>query len=237
MPRSERSAPDTPEVLRVDRLRRLTVVGVVSNLIVLLSIAALLITAHLRSEPLTLLGVEMAARQPAVGPGLPDGSVIAVLADRCPYPWRPYPPAQGRFVLGAGTAATVGTDAEGLLLSAHLPGHIGGQGSVELTLAEIPSHTHRLMIAEGKPGSAGLLFGVLDDRTSVTADVSVPFSLGKPYEHGRERVLDLLEPAGGIITGDGRPAARRHDNIPPFVALTFCIHTAEVPLHAFDALP
>ena len=183
--------------------------------------------AHLTDRPINPF-----ASPPPTSPGptaLPEGSVIAVAGDTCPAPWREYRQAQGRFLLGAGPGAN--RDADGAWLTPHRAGEAGGRAGVALTLADLPPHLHRLSIGERRPDASDLPFalgGVAEADAEV--GVTAPFAAHRyPQAWGRERSVEAMESVGGVVTSDGRQVARRHDNVPPFVALTFCILTNGVP--------
>ena len=202
-------------------------------LVALAGIAALSLTRG------GLAGLPIAAGAGAGGAApvpLPDGMVIAVAADACPYPWRDYRPAQGRFVIGAGSGAALNLDANGVLLGGHEAGETGGQAGVELLLADVPPHTHRLAVAEAWPGTEGLVRDGLGAEAGATLGILAPFAIKPPTRVRRHDLVAPLESVGGVITSHRRSAARRHATIPPFVALTYCVYTRAQPLEAVTTL-
>jgi hypothetical protein len=213
-----------------------TVLGVAA----LLSVAGMLWGSYLSGRPVDLLG--MVAGAPGAGPPLPEGAVIAVQGGTCPRPWQPYLPAQGRFVLGAGAGEALNLDANGLLVPVRKPGETGGQAGVELLIPDIPPHAHRLSIAEvaPPPGRDGSLkrppgevaVGIPEAADGLIYGIITPFASKRGLGWRKHRVVDLLEPVGGVITSDRRFAARRHDNLPPFVSLTFCTYAPGTPVVA-----
>jgi microcystin-dependent protein len=228
VPQTPTSGPDAPAPSQDSGgVRRLTAALLGLNAVAVLALVVLVGTAALQP---TIFSRGLAPRPAGPGPALPDGAVVAVLADACPYPWRPFAPAEGRFVIGAATGGTPSADAAGTLLAARAPGTTGGLAAVELAPADVPSHTHRLRAVGASPGAEGVPFVQVDEAGPVAA-ILVPFGGKRP----RERIVDVLEPSGGVIATDGRRRARAHDNVPPFVALTHCIYTADLPLQPAEA--
>jgi hypothetical protein len=194
----------------------------------LLSLVGVAWVSYLRGRPVNFLGFELAGA-PTGGTEIPPGAVIAFVGETCPEPWQPYRPAAGRFVLGAGSA--MNRDADDIELPVLRAGDVGGQAGVALQLPDIPPHSHRLGIGRLEPGRPIAL--------PLPADDALPqFGVAAPFLHkstlGRAKydLLDALESAGGLPTRLGGVAARRHDNIPPFVALTYCVFSAEFMLDA-----
>jgi hypothetical protein len=187
-----------------------------------IALAALVLmvgAAYLAGRPINLLSSGPSALQGSVS--LPEGSVIAVAADDCPPPWRMYRQAQGRFLLGAGPGGN--RDGDDAWLTPYRAGATGGRAGIALTLADLPPHLHRLSIGKSTSGFGDHPFalgGVFDADVGITA----PFAVHRyPKSMGREKPVEAMESVGGVVTSDGTVKARRHDNVPPFVALTFCI--------------
>jgi microcystin-dependent protein len=173
-------------------------------------------------------------------PPIPDGAVIAVQGDTCPRPWRTYLPAQGRFVLGAGVGGALNFDANGVLTPVRKSGETGGRAGVELTIGEIPPHTHRFAVGRSVSNWTGshaqtvrnsaplsIVVGMPDGEPS--GGIAAPFAVKRGSGWRDYDVVDALESVGGVITSDRRYAAAKHDNMPPFVALTFCIYSSTLP--------
>jgi hypothetical protein len=218
--------------------------AMLAGAVALLSLAGMAWFSHLRGRPVDLFGVWVAGA-PSVGPPLPEGTVIAVQGETCPRPWQAYLPAQGRFVLGAGAGEALNLDANGMLVPVRHAGDIGGQAGVELLIADIPPHTHRLSIGEvapppsrdgrvrplqAPPGEVAV--GLPEAAEERDFGIIAPFAGKRGLGWRNHRVIDALEPVGGVVTTDRRHVARRHDNIPPFVALTFCTYSPGTPLAA-----
>ena len=189
--------------------------------------------AYLNGRSVSVFGLRVAGT-PGAGPALPEGAVIAVLGETCPSPWRAYPPAQGRFLIGAGASEARNLDADGVLLPVRRPGETGGESGVELRISDLPPHTHRLALAEVAPGQEGRIAFAIQRGVAERPGVFMPFALKTSTTIATQgfTVLAPLETVGGIFTSDRRFAARRHNNVPPFVALTFCLYAPGEPLMA-----
>jgi hypothetical protein len=217
--------------------------AVVLGAVAFLSLVGMAWASYLRGRPVEVLG-DWLGGPPGAAPSLPDGAVIAVQGETCPYPWQDYPPAQGRFVLGAGSGAAMNLDANGVLVPVRSAGETGGQAGVELQLADIPPHTHRFALGKSVPGWSGghgavgvqnapavkIVVGTLAGEPSV--GIVAPFAMKRGLGWRGYELVDALEPVGGVITSDRRFAARRHDSIPPFVALTICTYSPGTPIIA-----
>jgi hypothetical protein len=226
-------------------LRRAASVATLLGAAALLSVVGMAWGSYLRGRPVDLLGVWVAGA-PGAGPAVPEGAVIAVQAEHCPRPWQAYRPAEGRFVIGAGSGAALNLDANGVLLGGHEAGETGGKAGVELLIADIPPHTHRFGVGHAVPGWSGvhgavgtvgapavdIAVGVLGATGEPTSGIVAPFVPKRGLGWRNYDVVDALETVGGVITSDRRLAARRHDNIPPFVALTFCTYSPGTPIVA-----
>jgi hypothetical protein len=57
--------------------------------------------------------------------------------------WQPYPPAEGRFIIGYGSSE----DASGQTKEFKPVGKTGGEYAHQLTVAELPGHSHELPFA------------------------------------------------------------------------------------------
>lgn len=80
----------------------------------------------------------------AAAGGLPSGAVMAFLLANCPTGWSPLVNAVGRVIVGAGTypANADVPDASNATTTYGL-GQLGGEMDHQLTIAEMPSHTHQ----------------------------------------------------------------------------------------------
>lgn len=127
---------------------------------------------------------------------LPNGTVIAVLGDMCPSPWRLFEAGAGRFLVGAGTAAHP--------LSSRRPGITGGEEAHILTLEEMPRHSHEVNVR------------------SIDAD---PLSPRRHYltMSPDAPVLTLQTAAAGGPQASELGSAKPHNTMPPFLSINFCI--------------
>jgi hypothetical protein len=216
-----------------DLLAQLSRLATALAALALLSLVGLAWASYPRGRPVDLFGVRLAVA-PSQGSSLPAGAVIVTVGETCPRPWREYLPAQGRFVLGAGSGAALNFDANGLLVPVHRPGDVGSWAGVELLIADIPAHTHRMALGAAPAGHEETVAFAVETGTPETLGVLMPFAMKTspkvPLQTRRFKVVDLLETVGVVMTRDRGPAARRHDNIPPFVALTYCVYSPDIVL-------
>ena len=118
-------------------------IGLLLAAAAILSVVALVWTSYLSGRS---IGPLSRGEAPAAWPPVPEGAVIAVQGDTCPRPWQTYLPAQGRFILGAGVGGVLNLDANGVLTPVRKAGETGGRAGVELTVSDLPPHTHRFVI-------------------------------------------------------------------------------------------
>ncbi|MDR3775212.1 MAG: tail fiber protein [Terracidiphilus sp.] len=110
------------------------------------------------------------------------------------------PNLQGCFPINQG---------QGPGLSQYFIGETGGSATVTLLQTEIPSHSHVVNCAatEGTPSPAGAIFG--------------------GGGRGKQPAYAAPPPTGAVNMSASAVAAaggnQPHDNMPPFVALNFCI--------------
>jgi hypothetical protein len=124
---------------------------------------------------------------------VPGGAVVPFDADTCPPGWQEYVPASGRFIAGVGR----GRDKNGYEIQLNRgtpPADVEGEYVHTLTVAEIPSHTHRVFRTQGKAGN-----GAFPDWSVM----------------GNELKQDVADtgPTGG---------GKAHNSMPPYVALKMC---------------
>lgn len=128
-------------------------------------------------------------------PAVPASAVIAFNGE-CPPGWDKFDIASGRFLVAAGT----GQDANGKLETFELGPNVKGEYVHRLSIDEMPSHNHgfKKQIA-GVPTFVGVAVGVPSSKTDnnfVNAFLDADFNQGE---------------------GDA------HNNIPPYIALNFCV--------------
>ncbi len=142
---------------------------------------------------------------------IPNGAVVAFSSNEtnpCPGDeWKLYEEAKGRFVLGAGH----GDRSE---LTPRKLRDIGGAESYQISIEQMPKHTHRIStdrgtsIHDGLGGSTSADYGILQTFSDI------------PNEAGWTTVLpNTLESTGGKADG----STAEHENMPPFIALYLCI--------------
>lgn len=133
---------------------------------------------------------------------VPPGAVAAFdLKDGCPAGWTAYDKGAGRFIIGAASRKELdkipgpfARDARGADISERSFDVPGGEQQHMLTLAEMPSHSHRLYRNDGSGGN-GLY----------------PSS-EKMGSNAPQNVADTLPSGGG----------QAHNIMPPYVALWLC---------------
>ena len=132
------------------------------------------------------------------------GLIAAFDRDRtrpCPSGWRLFEPAGGRFIVGAGDNSF--KDVNGIDLTDHSVGVVGGEEKHTLTVDEMPLHDHDVYHHAGYHASGG---GAKPPPGAVQGA-----SGGDSYTH--------VWP--GRTSEKGGNAA--HNTMPPFVALYYCI--------------
>ncbi len=134
------------------------------------------------------------------------GAVMAFYLDECPRDqgWEPFEEARNRFVVGTGPARK---DELGVSLSELPLGSVGGAERRVITKSELPRHNHakgeynRLTMANRK--NTAIPRYLDSEDPSVANEVNL-------------RKSDTIKP-----WGQANP--RAHDNMPPYVALRYCI--------------
>lgn len=110
------------------------------------------------------------------------------------------PNLQGSVPLGWG---------QGPGLTDRFIGEVGGNASVSLLVSEIPTHSHSIQCA----ATAG-------NSSNPTGAVFGSASRGKPPAYAPSAGTPVILSAAAVATaGNGLP----HDNMPPYLALNFCI--------------
>lgn len=90
----------------------------------------------------------------------------------------------------------------------HALGEAGGSETVTLTEQEMPGHVHAMYASDRKPNTRDAAGAVLAQVEDAYGD-----------EYGRPDKLTALHPATVTEAGASQP----HDNVQPYLALTFCI--------------
>jgi microcystin-dependent protein len=123
------------------------------------------------------------------------------------------PDLQGRTPIHAGTNSSTGTS--------YTIGHSSGAESVTLVTNQIPAHTHTLVArgAEGDMSSPSQGFGILSNSTFAAA-------LDKVMAYGGYDAAHQVLMASGV--GPPSHADQPHENMQPFVAITYIIATAGI---------
>lgn len=143
---------------------------------------------------------------------LPAGAVVAfdrsdLGPDTCPSGWKPFGEARARVIIGAGDPALAHSTPKDVDIGGHqLQGYPfrfpGGELNHQLTVAELPAHSHGIkMIAHseylrGTQGYAGL--------ESVGRDASAS------------------DPGGAVRSTEPAGENKPFNIMPPFIALYFC---------------
>lgn len=102
----------------------------------------------------------------------PPNSVLAFNSETCPAGWDVFTPAQGRLVVGTGNNNGANTDEVGRTLATRNLGDTGGEEVHQLTVAEMPAHTHdhnrakRVSRRNGDHGAAEFHGGIRDTTSS-----------------------------------------------------------------------
>lgn len=148
-----------------------------------------------------------------------ENSVVAFLVEDCPEGWSAFTDGVGKVVIGAGEDGKLiekrrgdPTGSPPAILSSHTLGDQGGAEDVALAPAEMPSHGHVISarIRAEADGAAYEIGGHMPS-TMVALDDSNPHLAGKPP-------TQVTQNTGGLDDGATKP----HENMPPYIALTFC---------------
>ncbi|MBX3568864.1 MAG: hypothetical protein KF914_12455 [Rhizobiaceae bacterium] len=129
---------------------------------------------------------------------VPAGAIVAFSShaespSACPKGWAVFEEGRGRFIVGSGAHSN--KDSTGRQISVYSVGEFGGEESHNLTLEEMPSHSHSFVIFwSDRPGKP------IDGAIGVNWEAA-----GYSYSESQK-------------TGGGLP----HNNVPPFVSLTYC---------------
>ncbi len=140
---------------------------------------------------------------------IPSGAVLAfdtlspTVPAECPEGWRSHRELRGRMIVGAGVHSN--TDENGIELSKHTIGDTGGAETHKLGKAELPPHEHNV---------GEFIGGGADQRVG-----------GGPYTyvfpHGS---IKPPHTPGNFVSGKTSGLlARAHNNMPPYLALLYCI--------------
>lgn len=107
------------------------------------------------------------------------------------------PDLRGRTVIGAGTGPS---------LTSRTPGEVGGTETHTLTVDEMPGHSHT-----SSPHSHTEIIAV---ATLINGGVEAPASAATPSAGTTGATAVTIDSTGG---------GEEHNNMPPFVALTYCM--------------
>lgn len=178
------------------------------------------IVAGLVAGFLAALGVIWAYLQTFIGSfGLVPKDAVIAFAGECPARgWETYRDGIGKFIVGAGAGGKLATGGLTVDLTAKALLDQGGEEAHRLLLNEMPSHNHRVSsiydrdIHDGFGGSS-------EDR-----GLNPEFNPNFPTKPGWSITVHdkFLEKTGG--NADGSTSA--HNNMPPFIALTWCKRTS-----------
>ncbi|QUJ68951.1 hypothetical protein KDD30_07755 [Photobacterium sp. GJ3] len=132
-------------------------------------------------------------------PKIPSGAVMAFDLEKCPtgWGWHPFRGAQGRFILGIGNNNESNKDQNGQVLTNWKLGNNGGEENHKLTVSEMPAHSH---------AGYRVPWGRLDWDGGPSADFWA--RNGGKYQKYQTSVV------GGNNS---------HNNMPPFIALLYCV--------------
>ena len=119
----------------------------------------------------------------------------------CPSGWRLFEPAGGRFIVGAGDNSF--KDVNGIDLTDHSVGVVGGEEKHKLTGAEIPNHSHSVY------QHAGYHWPDIPNEQKTQPNQGA---------HGGDTTTFVHGGTTGTWGGD-----LPHNTMPPFVALYYCI--------------
>lgn len=126
---------------------------------------------------------------------VPSGAVMAFdLTGGCPIGWRQYRSLSGRVIVGTGRSGN--TDTKDDFLTERELYDRGGQETVTLNIREMPEHSHPILRTDSQSGDGNFVNWS---------------SMGSPNNKSTGE--------GTALTGSGTP----HENMPPFLALNYCI--------------
>lgn len=137
------------------------------------------------------------------GTGIESGAIVAFDGtSKCPSGWSVYTKAESRVIVGAADSSP-GKGADGIALNAHKAGTTGGQETVTLAVSNLPPHTHKyndIYYSEN------------------TGTVTVPNNFGSKGSDNDNKGLQITRTT---IADSNTPTAI--SNLPPFIALTYCV--------------
>ena len=134
-------------------------------------------------------------------------------SDKCPDGWTLFDAAGGRTIIGAGQHPNSGLE-EYPSYSDNPQKAVGGTPTVSLTHDQMPGHSHKM-------------FGTKVDSNPTKPDevsyVSYRSSMGE------DSAYEMLKTTDGKIPDTGKTAdaggSQPHENMPPYIALFYCIKT------------
>ena len=145
---------------------------------------------------------------------LPQGCIIMFNGTTAPTGWaicngsNGTPDLRNRFIVSTGSSYSINAT--------------GGQNSVSLSTAQMPSHDHDADASVNDPGHKHQLRGGVDDSDSMPARVA-------PSDQNSNLRTDAMQDATtGIsvsIDIDNEGSGSAHENRPPYWALTFIMKT------------
>ena len=145
---------------------------------------------------------------------LPQGCIIMFNGTTAPTGWaicngsNGTPDLRNRFIVSTGSSYSINAT--------------GGQNSVSLSTAQMPSHDHDADASVSDPGHKHQLRGGVDDSDSMPARVA-------PSDQNSNLRTDAMQDATtGIsvsIDIDNEGSGSAHENRPPYWALTFIMKT------------
>ena len=145
---------------------------------------------------------------------LPQGCIIMFNGTTAPTGWaicngsNGTPDLRNRFIVSTGSSYSLNAT--------------GGQNSVSLSTAQMPSHDHDADASVSDPGHKHQLRGGVDDSDSMPARVA-------PSDQNSNLRTDAMQDATtGIsvsIDIDNEGSGSAHENRPPYYALTFIMKT------------
>lgn len=121
-----------------------------------------------RDDPAALLGRML------------NGAVVAFTSGTCPEGWIQYAPGNGRFLLGAASAAAIGQQ--------------GGSDSIRLTVENLPAHQHDTQL-----GTLGAIWGLGEVKGNAIAGSSAgSFATALTSPAGMSAPLSILPPYSSV---------------------------------------
>lgn len=138
-------------------------------------------------------GITLGGVRETSWPSVPSGAVLAFDLASCPSGWSEYTSARDRTIIGSGGSYNRGVT--------------GGESSVTLSIAQMPSHNHgggnhrhSASVRTGNGDSDRSRFRGSGDNTTVTV---------------------YTDYSGNIVSyqGGGQP----HNNMQPYIALLYCV--------------